>query len=81
MDKLKSFGSCLGTFLISSLIIVVIGNGIIYLFPNTSGVVSTIGGFLILLTLWTSVDTMIKSQKANKVAEGSKAEVDKAEPS
>lgn len=69
MNKLRSFGKCLGTILSSTLIIVIIGNGVIYWFPNTSSIVSTIGGFLILLTIWTSIDTMIKSQKAGKTEE------------
>ncbi len=42
-----SVGSCLGTFLLSNLFIGAVGGVIIYFFPNTSQVVSRIGGVLV----------------------------------
>ena len=59
-----SVGSCLGTFLLSNLFIGAVCWVIIYFFPNTSQVVSRIGGLLWLILVYNAVDTFIKSRKA-----------------
>ena len=61
-----SVGSCLGTFLLSNLFIGAVCWVIIYFFPNTSQVVSRIGGLLWLILVYNAVDTFIKSRKAKK---------------
>jgi hypothetical protein len=63
MSKIKAFGGCLGSFLLGSLGVGIIGWIIMAIFPKSTTTVSSVGGILILILLWNSIDTMIKNIK------------------